>query len=80
MTTLDAELQQASYDALGDNRGAVVVMEASTGKILSMVSKPDYNPNTILSDWSTLNSDEDNSPLLNRATQGSYAPDLHSKS
>lgn len=74
VTTLDAELQQASYDALGDNRGAVVVMEASTGKILSMVSKPDYDPNTILSDWSTLNTDEDNSPLLNRATQGSYAP------
>ena len=49
-------------------------MEASTGKILSMVSKPDYDPNSILSDWSTLNSDEENSPLLNRATQGSYAP------
>lgn len=74
VTTLDADLQQASYDALGDNRGAVVVMEASTGKILSMVSKPDYDPNSILSDWSTLNSDEENSPLLNRATQGSYAP------
>ena len=74
VTTLDADLQQASYDALGDNRGAVVVMEASTGKILSMVSKPDYDPNSILSNWSTLNSDEENSPLLNRATQGSYAP------
>lgn len=74
VTTLDADLQQASYDALGDNRGAVVVMEASTGKILAMVSKPDYDPNTILSDWSTLSADEENSPLLNRATQGSYAP------
>ena len=28
----------------------------------------------LLSDWSELNSDEENSPLLNRATQGSYAP------
>ena len=74
VTTLDADLQQASYDALGDNRGAVVVMEADTGKILSMVSKPDYDPNTVYSDWSSLNSDEENSPLLNRATQGSYAP------
>ena len=74
VATLDADVQQAAYDALGDNRGAVVVMEASTGKILSMVSKPDYDPNTVLSDWSALNSDEENSPLLNRATRGSYAP------
>lgn len=74
VTTLDADLQQAAYNALGDNKGAVVVMEADTGKILSMVSKPDYDPNYIVSDWSTLNTDEENSPLLNRATQGSYAP------
>lgn len=74
VTTLDAGLQQAAYDALGDNRGAAVVMEADTGKILAMVSKPDYNPNTIVSDWSELNSDDVNAPLLNRATQGSYAP------
>lgn len=74
VTTLDAELQQAAYDALGDNKGAVVVMEADTGKILSMVSKPDYDPNNIYADWETLNTDEENSPLLNRATSGSYAP------
>ncbi len=74
VTTLDAHLQQAAYDALGDNKGAVVVMEADTGKILSMVSKPDYDPNTLYENWATLNSDEENSPLLNRATNGSYAP------
>ena len=66
--------QQAAYDALGSNKGAAIVMEASTGKILAMVSKPAYDPNNILSDWSELNSDEENSPLLNRVTQGSYAP------
>ena len=49
-------------------------MEADTGKILSMVSKPDYDPNNIYADWETLNTDEENSPLLNRATSGSYAP------
>ena len=74
VTTLDADLQQAAYDALGSNKGAAVVMEASTGKILAMVSKPSYDPNSIYSDWSDLNSDEENSPLLNRATQGAYAP------
>ena len=74
ITTLDADLQQAASDALGSYKGAVVIMEADTGKILAMVSKPDYDPNDIASDWQTLNTDEENSPLLNRATGGSYAP------
>ena len=74
VTTLNADLQQAAYNALGDNKGAVVVMEASTGKILTMLSKPTYDPNAIASEWEYLNSDEENSPLLNRATQGAYAP------
>lgn len=74
VTTLDADLQQAAYDALGDNKGAVIVMEADTGKILAMVSKPTFDPNEIRANWETLNSDEENSPLLNRATNGSYAP------
>ena len=74
ITTLDADLQQAASDALGSYKGAVVIMVADTGKILAMVSKPDYDPNDIASDWQTLNTDEENSPLLNRATGGSYAP------
>ena len=56
VTTLDADLQQAAYDALGDNKGAVIVMEADTGKILAMVSKPTFDPNEIRANWKTLNS------------------------
>lgn len=73
ITTLNAKLQQVAYDALGDNQGSVVVLEPSTGKILVMVSKPDYNPNTIDKEWKRLNSAPE-SPLLNRTTQGLYAP------
>lgn len=51
ITTLDVKLQQAAYDALGDRKGAVVVIEPDTGKILAMVSKPDFNPNTLSADW-----------------------------
>ena len=47
VTTLDANLQNAAYNALGDNKGAVVVMEPSTGKILAMVSKPSFDPNNV---------------------------------
>ncbi len=73
VTTLDLNLQQAAYDALGNMKGAVVVIEPSTGKILTMVSKPDFDPNTVSLNWDVLNSDE-SSVLLNRATQGQYAP------
>lgn len=74
VTTLDADLQQAAYDALGSNKGAVVVMEASTGKILAMVSGPSYDPNSVEANWEALNSDDSQSPLLNRSSQGLYAP------
>lgn len=75
VTTLNSKLQQIAYDALGDNRGAVVVMEAKTGKLLAMVSKPTYDPNTIDTEWETLVADEGSeAALVNRATQGRYPP------
>ena len=50
-------------------------MEPDTGKILAMVSKPTYNPNTIDFMWEKLlDESEDSSPLYNRATQGLYPP------
>ncbi|MGN0372908.1 MAG: peptidoglycan D,D-transpeptidase FtsI family protein [Enterocloster sp.] len=75
ITTLDMELQQAAYSALGDRRGAVIVMEPDTGKILAMVSKPGYDPNYLLRDWDSMTAEENNQgQLLNRATQGLYPP------
>lgn len=75
VTTLDSTLQETAYQALGNYDGAVVVMEPSTGKVLAMVSKPDFDPNTIAADWdSIISEDNNNSVLLNRATQGLYPP------
>lgn len=75
VTTLDDSLQRAAYDALGNRKGAVVVLEPGTGKIRAMVSKPDFDPNTIVTDWNAiLSDDESNSVLLNRASQGLYPP------
>lgn len=74
VTTLDYGLQQISYDALGDNRGAVVITEPSTGKILAMVSKPDFNPNTLAIEWDSITGENADSVLINRATQGLYPP------
>ncbi|HIW22149.1 MAG TPA: penicillin-binding protein 2, partial [Candidatus Dorea intestinavium] len=73
ITTLDTRLQTAASEALGNQKGAVVAIEPSTGKILAMVSKPDYDPNSVVENWEALNSSED-SVMLNRATKGQYVP------
>ncbi len=75
VTTLNLGLQAKAWDALGDNKGAVIVMEPRTGNVLAMVSKPDFNPNEApqkYNDWLKLPSGD--SVLLNRATSGLYAP------
>ena len=74
VTSLSPVLQQAAYDALGSTRGAVVVTEVGTGRILAMVSKPDFDPATIREDWDGYVQDPKSGVLLNRATQGLYAP------
>lgn len=75
ITTLDVDLQQTASDALGGRRGAVIVMEPDTGKILAMISRPEYDPNTLGADWDFLISGENTeAQLLNRATQGLYPP------
>lgn len=73
-TTLDVELQQVADSQLGIYKGAIVVTEVSTGKILVLLSQPDFNPNEISEIWDSLVEDESSSILLNRATQGLYPP------
>lgn len=74
VTTLDVDLQQIAYDSLGIYKGAVIVSEPATGRILAMVSKPDFDPNEIEEIWDDLLEDKESSVLLNRATQGLYPP------
>lgn len=72
--TLDAELSQLAARHMNGRRGAVVVMEPSTGKILAMTSYPNHDPNAIAANWQELIADYSNAPLLNRASQGLYPP------
>lgn len=72
VTTLDHKLQEVAYDNM-DYDGSVVAIEPKTGKILVMTSKPNFNPNTISDNYTKLSQGE-TSVLLNRATQGLYAP------
>lgn len=73
-TTLDVQIQQAADEQLNIYKGAAVVTEVSTGKILAMVSHPDFDPNQIREIWDSLVENKDSSVLLNRATQGLYPP------
>ncbi len=74
VTTLDVGLQEVAYQSLGVYRGAIIVSEPATGRILAMVSKPDFDPNKIVEIWDDLLEDNDSGVLLNRATQGLYPP------
>lgn len=73
-TTLDVELQEVAYKSLGVYEGAIIVSEPSTGKILAMVSKPDFDPNEVDAMWEELTADTETGQLVNRATQGLYPP------
>jgi penicillin-binding protein A len=86
--SIDSELQRRAYDLLGDNYGAVVLMDAETGAVYTMVSKPHIDPNRLYAGlgassdaqiaraseyWQEINQAE-GSPLILRPTQGLYAP------
>lgn len=73
-TTLDVGVQEVAFRSLGVYKGAIIVSEPSTGKIIAMVSKPDFNPNEIDVIWDELLEDKESTVLLNRATQGLYPP------
>lgn len=75
VTTLNVKISQIASDALGSRKGAVVVMDPSTGKVLAMVSKPAYDPNRVDKNWESLvDNPDDESALYNRAAQGLYPP------
>ncbi|MGH2632163.1 MAG: peptidoglycan D,D-transpeptidase FtsI family protein [Tepidiformaceae bacterium] len=71
--TIDPKIQAAAAKALGDRKGAVVALDPNTGQVLAMVSVPTYDPGSLDANGDALEKDPD-APLLNRATQGLYAP------
>ena len=73
ITALDPRGQRAAIEALGGQKGSVVALEPRTGKVRVMVSLPQYDPNRVPQEFAALNRAE-GSPLLNRSTQGRYAP------
>ena len=73
-TTLDVQIQEIADEQLSIYKGAIIVTEVSTGRILALVSHPDFDPNEIDAIWEDLLQDDTSSVLLNRVTQGLYPP------
>lgn len=71
--TVDLEVQQAAFDALGDQKGAVVLVSAQDGAIRALVSSPTFDPNQLDAQWADLIQDS-GEPFFNRALQGNYQP------
>ncbi len=76
--TIDLDLQREAEIALGDNNGAVVVMDPRNGEILALVSHPSYDPNAFAvrihrDEWNRLITDPRH-PLMNKAIQDQLAP------
>ncbi len=77
--TLDAGLQQAAMATLGTRRSAsAVLLDVTSGAVLAMASTPSFDPTLFesgvsLRQWKSWVEDV-RSPLLNKATDGSYPP------
>ncbi len=71
--TIDHGTQEKARALLSGKKGAIVAMNPKNGEIYAMVSLPDFNVTSLKDDWGNI-SEDTNSPLLNRATQGLYPP------
>ncbi|MCL2026578.1 MAG: penicillin-binding protein 2 [Leptospirales bacterium] len=76
--TIDYGVQKTAYDAMEGNIGGVVALKPSTGEVLAMVSKPDFDPNMLISKNNAdivkeLESNR-NHPFINRNIQSRYPP------
>ena len=75
---LDVKLQIKAQQLLGEYRASIIVMDAKTGGVLTLISNPSYDPNLFVQgisnkQYQALLQSKDR-PLINRATQGRYPP------
>lgn len=76
--TIDYDLQSVAEADFANKEGALIAMDARTGEVLAMVSRPTFDPNDFAvriptAEWQRLNADPE-TPLLNRAIQAQLAP------
>lgn len=76
--TIDTRLQEYAITRLGEESGAVVVMDVHSGDILALVSMPAFDPNEfskgIKSGYYKELNENKRAPLMNKAIAGQYPP------
>ncbi|MBT4652755.1 MAG: hypothetical protein HOA85_01390 [Candidatus Pacebacteria bacterium] len=84
-TTLDPYLSTVAWRAMGDKTGSVVILDADTGKVLTLLSTPSFNSNLFTpsnieeeqkNKWDELRSAlvDEKKLFFNRAVSGAYPP------
>ena len=80
VTSLDMRLQADAVKLLGKQKGAIVALDPTTGRVLALASTPSFDPNQVVAPGTGtaylagLSAPGNASPLLDRATQGRYTP------
>lgn len=80
--TIDTRLQEAARTALGEERGAVVALDPTTGEVKALWSNPSFDPEPLASHsskeqkqyWGSLDPTSSTGPLVNIATTRGYPP------
>lgn len=70
--TVDSEINKVAYDALGDKKGTIAVVNYKTGDIVCMVSKPSYDVNNV--PYNIDSAEEYEGVYINRFLTGLYTP------
>lgn len=76
--TINSELQEAAWTAIGNRTGAVAVLDPRSGAVLALVSSPSFDPNLFnggisFDDWENLSNNPQH-PMENRSISGQYPP------
>ena len=76
--SLDLRLQRKAQELLAGRRAGLVLMDPKTGAVLALASSPSYDPNMFVrgirtKEYAALLEDPSR-PLINRVSQGGYAP------
>ncbi|MFT4254126.1 MAG: penicillin-binding protein 2 [Caulobacter sp.] len=76
--TLDADIQNRALEVMGEESGAIVVMDCRNGDLLAMVSAPSFDANRFVKGLSGAEykalSEYERKPLLDKAMTGTYPP------
>lgn len=71
--TTDTRVQTDVSHLMEGYKGAVVALNPKTGEIYSLISMPQYDPNTVGTNWEKVSTSKD-AELFNRALNGKYPP------